>query len=239
MVTMPVLPNTDSRLRRPIAALAALALMLGGCGEAVGAGSEQVLLSPTAMQSRIVDLANCPSPLDRLGIGRIKPKVMIGDGEVDFVIPAARDAEDSFVRFNIEPLGETGTSIKLRWQVHLSDSASELDLGDGRLLNPAKLTDEFDEALEKLISSHNNLVAAGTQAQANNYKKMVDDSCDSIGRIIDAIAVVTNPDLRRNVESQRNRDALGWLFKDNYRLDRSSRSPRNSEPEADYAGFYD
>ncbi len=226
-------------LRRGLAGLILLALVLaaGWCRlqTPANSGSATVILSATAMRSRIAELAACPSPLDRLGIGRIRPKVMVGGDEVDLVIPAASDPDGSMVRFTLDPVpGSSGSMVRVRWQVRLADGAAELDLGEDRLLNPVVLARELEAAVESHVRYYATITAPGAAPVAAYQRAEQARTCRKAGRLIDAIAVVTNPALRQTIERQRKREALGWLFKDDFRLGGSSYS---SDWDADYAGF--
>lgn len=223
-------------LRRGLAGLILLALILaaGWCRlrPEPHAGSASVTLSAKAMQSRIAELAACPSPLDRLGIGRIRPKVMVGGDEVDLVIPAAKDADGSLVRFTLKPApGSSGAMVRVRWQVQIAEGAEELDLGEDRLLKPAVLARDLEAAVESHVGYYAAITASGAAPVAAYQRAEQARNCRKAGRLIDAIAVVTNPALRQTIERQRRREALGWLFKDDFRLGGSSYS---SDWDADY-----
>lgn len=228
-----------SRLRKGLVGLALLGLILavGWCRSApdtVG-GSASLALSATAVQSRIAELAACPSPLERLGIERIRPKVMVGGDEIDLVIPAHGGGEGSMVRFHLDPVpGSGGSQIRLRWQVRLAGNAEELDLGEDRLLNPANLSRELDSVVESHIAYYVNLMERGAAPVSNRQRADKARNCRKAGRIIDAVAVVTNPALRQTIERQRRRDALGWLFKDDYQLRTGSTPGAYWESEADF-----
>ena len=233
-----------SVLRRGLALLALLGLILaaGWCRLRPDrpSGEASVALSATAMQSRIAELAACPSPLERLGIERVRPKVMVGSDEVDLVIPAAGDAEGSLVRFSLDPVpGSGGSMVRVRWHVRLADGATELDLGEDRLLNPVVLARELDVVVESHVDHYAEITRAdappGTGRQRSDHAR----NCRKAGRIIDAIAVVTNPALRRTIERQPRREALNWLFKDEYRLRTDSPSGAYWESNAEYPAYAD
>lgn len=203
-----------------------LPLLLAGCG--IGgetpSGSRSIAMSQIAMHSRIAALAECPSPLNRLGIGRITPRLFVGsDGDVDFVIPSAEDAEGSAVRFDLGGDESGGGTLHVSWKVELSDTARELDLGEERLLNPAKLAKELEEAVDSYMGYYQ---AYSSDSSAPSYRKNeLVAACKKFGRVVDGLAVLTNPNLRRTIETQKRRDALGWLFEDNYKL--RTHSPSN------------
>ncbi len=225
-------------LRRGLAGLILLALILAAgwywLKTEVNSGRASVALSTTAMQSRIAELAACPSPLERLGIGRIRPKVMVGGDEVDLVIPAAGDEAGSMVRFTLDPgSGSSGSMVRVRWQVRLADGAAELDLGEDRLLNPVVLERELEATVDSHVRYYATITAPGAPPVAAYQRAEQARNCRKAGRLIDAIAVVTNPTLRQTIERQRKREALGWLFKDNFTLRTDSAAGAYWESEAD------
>ena len=199
--------------------LTLIVTLLAGCGTGGRelSGSQSISISQAALHSRIAALAECPSPLNRLGIGRITPRLFVGsDGAVDFVIPAAEDAEGSAVRFDLSGDESGGGQLQVSWTVHISSTASELDLGEERLLNPAKLGKELHEAVEGYMGYYGDY---GEGSSIPSYSKdRLAAACKKFGRVVDGIAVITNPNLRRTIETQKRRDALGWLFRDNYKL---------------------
>ncbi len=207
--------------------------LLASCGGGESSGSQSVAISQSALHSRIAALAECPSPLNRLGIGRITPKLFVGsDGDIDFVIPAAEDAEGSAVRFTLSGDESGSGPLRVSWTIDLSETARELDLGEDRLLNPAKLGKELDAAVESYLGFY---VTYNESDPAPSYRKAeLAANCKKFGRVIDAIAVTTNPNLRRTIESQRRRDALGWLFRDNYKLGTYRASGANWDDGGDF-----
>lgn len=203
-------------------------------------GAASVALSATAMQRRIAELAACPSPLERLGIERVRPKVMVGSDEVDLVIPAAGVAEGSLVRFGLDPVpGSGGSRVRVRWHVRLADGATELDLGEDRLLNPVVLARELEAVAERHIDYYADITRADAPPVTGRQRSEQARNCRKAGRIIDAIAVVTNPALRQTIERQRRREALNWLFKDEYRLRTDSQPGAYWETSADYPAYVD
>lgn len=197
--------------------LALIPALLSGCGSGGEAsGSHVISISKDALHSRIAALAECPSPLNRLGIGRVTPKLFVGsDGDIDFVIPSAEDAEGSAVRFDLDGDESGGGQLSVSWTIDLSRTAHELDLGEERLLNPAKLTRELNEAVDRYLAFYDN---SSDSVGDSSDKRELKAACQKFGRVVDAIAVTTNPNLRRTIEQQKRRDALGWLFQDNYKL---------------------
>lgn len=212
---------------------AVLAVLLASCGSDQPSGNRPIAMSQSAMHARIAALAECPSPLNRLGIGRITPRLFIGsNGDVDFVIPSAEDAEGSAVRFDLGGDESGGGTLYLSWKVELSDTARELDLGEDRLLNPAKLAKELEEAVDSYMDYYQS--AAQSDSYAGHNKNGFKAACNKFGRVVDAIAVTTNPNLRKTIEKQKRRDALGWLFKDNYKLRTESPSNGGWDSGGDY-----
>lgn len=214
---------------------------LAGCGSGLDevTGSREVRMTEAAMRTRIVALAACPSPLDRLGIGRIAPRVAAATpGSATIRIPAAGDPAGSTVRFDLKGYpGDSSGALQVRWAIRISDSARELDLGEDRLLNPARFGKEIDEAVEAFANYYYE-VGQPDQPYARN-KQALNKACRKFGRLLDAVAISTNPSLRATIERQKSRDALGWLFSDNYRLKTESPDGAYWEAEPDYGGFYD
>lgn len=171
--------------------------------------------------------------MNRLGIGRITPRLFVGsDGDVDFVIPAAEDAEGSAVRFKLSGDESGGGRLRVSWTVHISSTASELDLGEERLLNPVKLGKELNAAVESYMDYYGSY--SGENGGPSNQKGQLTEACKRFGRVVDAIAVTTNPNLRRTIETQKRRDALGWLFRDNYQLRTDGGSSGGWDSGGDY-----
>ena len=213
--------------------IAVLALPLASCGSDQPSGNRPIAMSQSAMHARIAALAECPSPLNRLGIGRITPRLFIGsNGDVDFVIPSAEDAEGIAVRFDLGGDESGGGTLYLSWKVELSDTARELDLGEDRLLNPAKLAKELEAAVDSYMGYYQS--AAQSDSYAGHDKNGLKAACNKFGRVVDAIAATTNPNLRKTIEKQKRRDALGWLFKDNYKLRTESPSNGGWDSGGDY-----
>lgn len=236
---MPAPTKNSLRSMRSIVPLAAI-LALPGCGSGPNevTGSRAVNITEAAMRTRIAALAACPSPLDRLGIGRIAPRVAAATpGSATIRIPAAEDAEGSTIRFDLKPSGESSGLLHVRWTIRISDRAHELDLGEDRLLNPARFGKEIDDAIGDFANYY---YEAGQpdQPYARN-KQALNKACRKFGRLLDAVAISTNPGLRATVERQKRRDALGWLFADNYRLKTQSPDEAYWETEPDYGGFYE
>lgn len=211
-----------------------LALALTACGGGGSSKKHTVFMSGEAVQSRIMALADCPSPLTRLGIVRVRPRIMVGPADVvDLVIPSSEDSAGSVVHFKLaRQANEPG--LKISWTVELSDAASEVDLGEDRLLNPLNLAKDLD----KSVSDYLEYFAQTSSTEQSDYsgKKQLAATCRTIGRLIDGIAVTTNPGLRQTLEKQKRRDALGWLFKDGYRLKTDSPPEAYWDGDSDYSG---
>lgn len=230
MATMP--DRKSNRVRFwPLIATAVLA----GCsgGEPDSSGSRYIYAEEETLRGRIADLAGCPSPLQRLGIDRTEPVVSAATpGEVIIQIPAGTDRRGSTVRFTLDSLpGQTNGQLHLRWTIALSSRAQELDLGEERLLHPGQLEKALDGAIEDFANYHYQAGLKGEGPAPD--QRQLRQACARFGRVIDGIAVITNPDLRRTVERQKRRDALGWLFKDNYTLRTDSLPGAYWESEAD------
>jgi hypothetical protein len=215
------------RNRSALFALAAVA----ACNGSDTANNHTVYMSGNALKARITAMADCPSPLTRLGIGRAQPRIASGqDGVMDFIIPAAEGLDGSILRFRMQQ-GGGGSAAELRisWSFELYDAATELDLGEDRLLNPAKLAKDLQEAINTYLSHYAQLGTRQGGDQASRHQLAA--TCRTIGRLIDAVEVTTSPALRSTIQNQKRRDALGWLFRDNYQL-------RTDSPDWDMDGDY-
>lgn len=234
--------STAKVLRRGMAVLTLLGLILAaGWYRAfpdTETGSALVPLSAKAMQSRIAELAACPSPLERLGIDRPRPRLMVGEDEIDLVIPATGDEDGSMVRFTLDPRSD-GSHTRVRWHVRLADGATELDLGEDRLLNPVVLARELDAVVKNHVDYYAYIARPDAPPVTGSQRSDQARNCRKAGRIIDAVAVVTNPALSRTIERQRRREALNWLFKDEYRLRTDSQPGAYWETNADYPAYVD
>lgn len=178
-----------------------------------------IAISESALKARIAALAQCPSQLDRLGIAHPAIRVVTSTpGEAELIVPSAEGA-GSRVRFELEVgKGEDAGLIDLAWQIEFAGNASELDMGEERLLAPVKLERDLGEALESYFDYYYDVGQADSRSMPPPSKTGLDAACRKFGRAADGIAVVTNPELRGVVERQKRRDALGWLFNENYRL---------------------
>ncbi|MFM5950281.1 MAG: hypothetical protein ACKOPM_13810 [Novosphingobium sp.] len=231
--------NSRTSLRQLALCLAIVTLTGCGSGARDVTGNREIPITDAAMRTRIVALAACPSPLDRLGIGRIAPRVAAATpGSATIRIPAAADAEGSTIRFDLKSSGGGfAGQLQVRWTIRISDTAQELDLGEDRLLNPARFGKEIDEAITAFTNYYYE-VGQPDQSYARD-KRVLNKACRKFGRLLDAVAISTNPGLRTTVERQKHRDALGWLFTDNYRLKTESPDGAYWEAEPDYGGFYE
>lgn len=209
--------------------------VLAGCGggEPDSSGSRYIYADEAALRGRIADLARCPSPLQRLGIARTAPVVSAATpGEVLIRIPAGADRRGSTVRFTLDSFsGQTNGQLHLRWTITLSPRAQELDLGEERLLHPGQLEKALDEAIEEFANYHYQagLNGKGSPPDPRQLRR----ACARFGRVIDGVAVITDPALRRTIERQRRREALGWLFRDDYTFRTDSPPDAYWESEAD------
>jgi hypothetical protein len=212
--------------------------VLSGCGggDAHGKFGYYIDAKEPELRANLAALAACPSPLTRLGIAH-RPLNVTADqaGEVVIAIPSKGDAAGSTVRFKIGfEDKKPDARLNLTWSITLADNADELDLGEGRLLNPPKLVKELDEAVSRYATYFFEL--GHDASSARRFEASRDIACRSFGRLADGLAIVTNPDLRKTLERQKRRDALGWLFKDNYQLKTDSPEGAYWEGEGDYTG---
>ncbi|MFM5922622.1 MAG: hypothetical protein ACKOPG_00350 [Novosphingobium sp.] len=186
------------------------------------------------MQARIAAIADCPSPLTRLGITRAQPQIVRREGGVvDLVIPSPQDAEGSVLRFKVKAgEGAKASNLFVTWSFEPSEVAAELDLGEDRLLNPVRLDKDLKEAVNAYLYfyAHPGISPNGSQ----DLKRQLAATCRTLGRLIDGVAITTNPALRATLEHQKRRDALGWLFKDNYQLRTDSPDGAYWEAPTDY-----
>jgi hypothetical protein len=231
--------NSRASLRQLAPSLAILALTGCGSGPKEATGYREIAMTDAAMRTRIAALAACPSPLDRLGIGRIAPRLAVATpGSATIRIPAAADPAGSTIRFDLKsPGGGFAGQLQVRWTIRISDTAQELDLGEDRLLNPARFGKEIDEAITAFTNYY--YEAGHLDQPYARDKQALNKACRKFGRLLDAVAISTNPGLRATVERQKRRDALGWLFADNYRLKTQSPDGAYWEAEPDYGGFYE
>ncbi|MBN8500374.1 MAG: hypothetical protein J0M19_04405 [Sphingomonadales bacterium] len=152
-------------------------------------------------------------------------------GRVILAIGASTATRTSTLRFTIARRnGQPAAGVRLGWTFALADDARELDLGEGRLLNPPLLARDLETAVNGYIDT---LGLPQTADLGRNRAR----SCRQIGRLLDALAATSDPALRRTLQRQKRRDALGWLFKDNYRLRTDSPDTADWESEADYAEY--
>lgn len=223
------------------AALACLVLAACGSSSNTAAGSEYIHITDEGLRSRIGELAACPSPLDRLGIDRAGPLVSVNTpGSATIRIPASDDERGTVIGFEFEPDPDTfGKPLRINWTVELSPTAQELDLGDSRLLNPARFPSELNSAIKDYLSYYHQAFLPDDPNTPDYppYKVPHDQACLAFGLLLDAVAVTTNPALRDEMTKQKHRRALDALFHDKpVRRDPSFVEP---EPDPGYDEFYD
>jgi hypothetical protein len=186
------------------------------------------------LRANLAKLAECPSPLNRLGIRHRSLRVEAGKpGEVSITVPSAEDSGGSSVRFEIDfDAKEPKASKRLTWEIELASNANELDLGESRLLSPPRLVEELEDA----VSDYANYIykLGLNDGSARKVEDNRDAACRKFGRIADGLAVITDANLRQTLERQKRRDALGWLFSDNYKLKTDSPEYSYWEAEQDF-----
>lgn len=232
--------TTARLITRRVTALVAtlLALMLGLVltrwdSDTPGERGVYIALPEQQLRASIAELANCPSPLDRLGIARAPRSVRETTDALIIVIPGASGSTASTVRFEFDGnQRRPGKQVHVTWQFTLGEDAQELDLEEERLLNPASFGKDLDQVLGSYLQ-YPYQPNSGT-ADAERASQFRASSCRSFGRLADGIAVVTSPALRAELTRQKRRDALGWLFSDSYHLKTESDPDADWEEEPDY-----
>ncbi len=227
-------------MRMPLA-LVVFALVAGCDGtDTKGKNGYTIALPEPELRANLAALAKCPSPLDRLNIVHKAKRVATDTpGDVTITIPSATDSAGSVLRFSLEleDKEKPDSRILVTWSYRQTKDAQELDLGEDRLLIPKSLEKELDEAVDRYVSTDANRDNINTNAQ--ELAKVRSSACLRFGRLADGVAAVTNPELRRTLEKQKRRDALGWLFEDNYQLKTDSPEGAYWESEADYPRGYE
>ena len=223
-----------SNYRPSLGPLALLPLILSGCGSASSGTDDSYRfdLPPAAVRAQVLKLADCPSPLARLKIAA--PARRIAQTDLDTITLTVRANDSAAVivlRFRLQSVGEQGKPITLL-RLHLSvpDAAKELELGEGQLLTPLAFTKQLGEALKtyfELGDGHD------TARPFDNTAKLA-AQCNKIGRLLDDGAVLISPALAETLHRQRKRDALNWLFKDNYKLRTNGKNGVNWDFGSDY-----
>lgn len=214
--------------------LALLPVILAGCGSASSGtdNSYRFDLPPAAVRAQVLKLADCPSPLARLKIAAPARRITQTDPDtIALTVPASDSAAAIVMRFRLQNVGEQGKPITLL-RLHLSvpDAAKELELGEGQLLTPLAFTKQLGEALKtyfELGDGH------ATARPFDNTAKLA-AQCNKIGRLLDDGAVLISPALAETLQRQRKRDALNWLFKDNYKLRTDGKDGADWDVGGDY-----
>lgn len=217
-------------------------LVLTACGspEPSGGGGGMLIDTPEPeLRASLAKLGDCASPLKRLGIEHSPRRVAAGTpGEVIITIPSTEESAGSTVRFEIDFDAKKPKAPKrLTWEFAIASNAKELDLGENRLLSPPQLAEDLEDSLRDYADYIYRL--GMNDGSAQKFEDRRDAACRKFGRVADGLAVITDANLRKTLERQKRRDALGWLFEDNYQL--KTESPRDAywEREGDYsAGNY-
>lgn len=235
MATMPV-ARTNSRA----AAIALLLVALTGCGDRTrGARGMTVDLPQAELRKVIEGLAYCPSPLDRLRIERPPLDVAsAGNDKLTIAIPGSPNTGTSLLAFTIDDLDDKpGGKVRVEWTFTPASGITEFDLGEGRLLNPAKLTEEMDNVVADFLDAGARTQATG--AERRRLSRQLGEKCRKFGRIADSFAVMANPDLQAELTRQKRREALLWLFRDNYKLKTEGSPDSDWDAPREFSGPYE
>lgn len=218
--------------RRPIV-LAALFVLPACGGQSAGDRGVNIALPEQRLRTSISALAGCPSPLDRLRIAHPPITVREGADALTITIPGAGVSAQNRIRFDFEVNeNRPDKAVRVTWAFEFGGDPEELDLGDGRLLNPAKLGKDLDNAVRQYFEYDYQL--GSSSHDANRFAGARAKACRSFGRLADGVMIVTNPALRAELKRQQKRDALGWLFDDDYQLRTDSLKEAYWEAEQDY-----
>ena len=214
--------------------VALLPLILGGCGAVSSTthDSYRFDLPPAAVRAQVLKLADCPSPLARLKIVAAPRRIaQIGPDTITLTVPAADSAAVIVLRFRLQSVGEPGTpSTLLRMHLSVPAAAKELELGEGQLLTPLAFTKQLGDALDTYFAlgdGHDTARPFGNTAR-------LAAQCSKIGRLLDDGAVLISPALAETLHRQHKRDALNWLFKDNYKLRTNGADSADWDAGGDY-----
>lgn len=202
------------------------AAAMAGCrsGSSGGDDSYGFELPQSAVRAQVLALAKCPSPLQRLKIAAAPRAVSQPDGDTIVLAITASDAPEPIeLRFKFENDNDGGaTATRLRFHLTIPAAAQELELGPGQLIAPGLLSERLSTAL----GGYFDLQTGYQTAQPIDNTSKIAAKCREIGRLLDGGAVLISPALVRELKRQRSREALNWLFKDNYKL-RTDAAPGN------------
>ena len=214
-------------------AMVAVLPLVASCQPGASGGNDTYRLNQSAAAAHelVVRLAACPSPLKRLGIAAAPRRLdQPGPDTVILTVPVGDAATAIVLRFKIEASDGNGATV--RSAIDLPGSAQELELGEGQLITPKKFTVELGEALQTYFELNDN----HDSAYPFDPREKTGQQCRRIGRLLDDGAVMISPALSAEVRRQRRRDAINWLFKDEYQL-RSDSSEGNDPYQV--AGYGD
>ena len=221
-------------MSHPIRAFGAAVLpLIASCQPGASGGNDTYRLNlPTsAAHHLVVKLGACPSPLKRLSIP--VPARRLDQPNPDTVrltVPVSDASQPIVLRFRIEAGDSGGAAV--RFALDLPDSAQEIELSEGQLVTPKKLTVELGEALQTYFELNDN----HDTAYPFDPREKTAQQCRRIGRLLDDGAVMISPALSAEVRRQRRRDAINWLFKDEYQLRGDSSEGRDPYQDAGYGG---
>lgn len=205
-------------VRRWLPGAGGLTLLLAGCG----AGSRETddtyrfELPQAPVRTQVLALAKCPSPLHRLKITALPRQVSQPHADTIVLTVAASDAQQPIeLRFKFKSDKNPGASVThLQFHLAIPEGAQELELGPGQVIAPLVFTKELHDAL----TSYFELGAGYQTARPIDNSARIAQKCSEIGRLLDDGAVLISPTLAQEIKRQHRREALNWLFKDDYEL---------------------
>ena len=224
--------RAPAKIRRHLLALGGLALLLAGCGtgKSTTDDSFRFELPQAKVRAQVIALAKCPSPLQRLRIAALPRQLSQPDIATIVLTVAASDAPQPIeLRFRFDSDNRPGAPVtNVRFHLTVPSGAKELELGPGQLIAPAVFSKELTAALSEYFE-----FGSGYQtARPIDYSAKIAKKCAEIGRLLDDGAVLISPALAQELKRQYRRDALNWLFKDDYQL------RTDAPPEDQGAGGY-
>ncbi|MFM5952679.1 MAG: hypothetical protein ACKOPE_00030 [Novosphingobium sp.] len=222
-------------MRRPATGLILLAL--AGCSGGRGPDSYSLDMPLAEARQQVNAIAACPSPLQRLGIAAPPRRLnQPDDTAIDLSMAPKGGGEPFVIHFTLDPAGKNdGAPTRIRARFDLPEAAKELDLGEDRLIAPLVLKKELMKALEGYFNAAGWL--QGDRVRNNDTGReaiSLKRACSQLGRLLDDAAVIISPTLSTEIARQKHRDALGWLFQDNYKLRTDSPDGAYWEAPADY-----